>query len=51
VIKSRGIKLAGDAARMAEMRNVYKIFIKNIKGRDHVGDLVLDEGYIISIKL
>jgi hypothetical protein len=35
--------MGGHPARMGEMRNAYKILIKNLKGRDHSEDLDVDK--------
>jgi hypothetical protein len=32
---------------MGEFRNAYKNFVGNLKGRDHLGDLGVDERIII----
>jgi len=43
VMKSRGIRWAEHVTRMEEVRNAYSILIgKNLKGRDHLGDLSVD---------
>jgi hypothetical protein len=36
----------GRAARVGEMRNPYRIVVENLKGREHLRDLVTDERLI-----
>jgi hypothetical protein len=38
-IKLRRMKLVGHGVRMGEMKNVYNIWLENLKGRDHLKDL------------
>jgi hypothetical protein len=47
VIKSRRINEWGHAIHMGEMRNVYKFWSENLKGRDYLEDLDVD-GMVIS---
>jgi hypothetical protein len=48
VIKTRWVKWAGHTARIGEMRNVYKNYVrKNLKGRDHSEDLGIDGRIIL----
>jgi hypothetical protein len=42
IIDSRSMRLAGHIARMGAMRNTYKVFIGNLKGRDHSEDRGID---------
>jgi len=39
--------LAGHLARMGEMKNTYKFWLKNLKGRDHSEDLDVDRKIIL----
>jgi hypothetical protein len=39
MIKSRGIKWAGNVAGMGEMRNVSKFWLESLRGRDQSEDL------------
>jgi len=41
-MKSRNMRWATHLPRMAEMRNVYKIFVENLKGKCHLQDLGMD---------
>jgi hypothetical protein len=47
VIKSRILIWEGCVARIGEMRNVYRILVVNVKGRDRLGDLGIDERMIL----
>jgi hypothetical protein len=42
VIKSRGVKWAGRAARMGEIGNTYRILVRNLKEGDQSEDLGID---------
>jgi hypothetical protein len=39
VIKSRRVRWMGHDAHMREMRNAYRILVRNLKGRKHLEDL------------
>jgi hypothetical protein len=39
VIIFRRVRLAGYVARMGDIKKVYRILVKNLKGRDHSEDL------------
>jgi hypothetical protein len=39
VIRSRRMRWVGHTKYMGEMRNVYNIWLENLKGRDHSEDL------------
>jgi hypothetical protein len=41
------MRWAGHVGRTGEMRNSYKIFVGNLKGRDHVKDLGIDGKIIL----
>jgi hypothetical protein len=43
VIKSRRMRWVGHVGCMGEMRNTYKIVVRNLKERDHSENLVIDE--------
>jgi hypothetical protein len=47
VIKSRRMKWAGHVARMGERRCVYKVWLENLRERDHLGDLGVDGRIIL----
>jgi len=42
MIKSESVRWAGHVAHIGEMRNVYKFWSKNLKGREHSEDLGVD---------
>jgi hypothetical protein len=42
VKKSRRVKWAGQVARMEDRRNTYRIFVTNLKRRDHLETLDVD---------
>jgi hypothetical protein len=42
MIKSRGMRWVGHVARMREMRNAYKIYFGNLKGRYHSEEVGVD---------
>jgi len=42
VIKMRMTKRVGHVARMVQMRNAFKVFIEDLKGRGHSEDLGVD---------
>jgi len=42
VIKSRRIRWAEHAARMGDMRNAYKIWVRKLEGKSHLEDLDVD---------
>jgi hypothetical protein len=47
VIKSRKVRWAVHVARFGEIRNANKNVIGNLKGGDHLGDLVVDGRIIL----
>jgi hypothetical protein len=47
VIKPRKMNWAGNVARIGEIRNAYKIWSENLKGRDHSEDLGVDGRIIL----
>jgi hypothetical protein len=47
VIKPMRIKWVKNVACMMEMRNAYKIFIRNPQGKNHLGDLGVDGRIIL----
>jgi hypothetical protein len=47
LIKSRSMRWVGHVAHMGEMRNAYKIWLENLKGRDHLEDLGVDGRIIL----
>jgi hypothetical protein len=42
---------AGHRARMIKMRNAYKIYLKNLKGKYHLRDLNVDVSIILKLIL
>jgi hypothetical protein len=42
--QSRRLKRARHIVHMGEMKNSYKIFIEELKGREHLRDLNVDGG-------
>jgi hypothetical protein len=42
LITSRRMRLAGHVARMGKMRNIYKVFVRESEGGDHLEDLDVD---------
>jgi hypothetical protein len=43
--------MGGYVARMGNMRNAYKIWLKSLKGRDHSEDLGVDGKVILELIL
>jgi hypothetical protein len=43
VNKSRRMRWMGHVARMGERRGTYRGLVKNLRERDHLGDLAVDE--------
>jgi hypothetical protein len=46
VIKSRGMRLAGQVACVEEMRNASEVWLGNLEGRDHSEDMDVWEDYV-----
>jgi hypothetical protein len=46
-IKSRRIRWTGHLVRMGEMSNVYKILVRNLKGKDYLEDIGVDGKIIL----
>jgi hypothetical protein len=51
VIKSKRKRRTGHVARMGDIRNIYKIWLENMKGRDHLEDLNEDGKIILEWNL
>jgi hypothetical protein len=47
VFKSKRVRWAGDVRRMGEIRNAYRISVRNLKGGDLAEDLGVIDGKII----
>jgi hypothetical protein len=47
VIKSRRMRWEGHVARMGERRGVYRIWWRNLRERDHLGDPAVDGTIIL----
>jgi hypothetical protein len=47
MMKSRRIRMAGHVARVGDMRNIYKFWSENLKGKDQTEDLDVDGRIIL----